>query len=139
MIKFTVPGNPVAKGRARSFIRNGKIGHYTPNKTVSYENLVKIMAAEAMDGLNPIDEAVLMNVGLYVQIPLSWAQKKQMEARNGEIRPLSKPDLDNYIKAISDAMNGVVFHDDKQIVELSVKKYYSDLPRAEIEIKSLCE
>lgn len=139
MIKFTVPGNPVAKGRARSFIRNGKIGHYTPNKTVSYENLVKIMAAEAMGGLNPIDDAVLMNVGLYVQIPASWAKKKQYQARNGEVRPLSKPDLDNYIKVISDAMNGVVFNDDKQVVELSVKKYYSDLPRAEIEIKSLCE
>lgn len=139
MIKFTVPGNPVAKGRARSFIRNGKIGHYTPNKTVSYENLVKIVAVEAMGGSNPINDAVLMNVGLYVQIPASWAKKKQAQARNGEVRPLSKPDLDNYIKAISDAMNGVVFNDDKQVVELSVKKYYSELPRAEIEIKSLCE
>ena len=139
MIKFTVPGNPVAKGRARSFIRNGKIGHYTPNKTMSYENLVKIMAAEAMDGLNPIDEAVLMNVGLYVQIPSSWAKKKQMQARNGEVRPTTKPDCSNTVKGIEDALNGVVYLDDKQIVELSVKKYYSDLPRAEIEIKSLCE
>lgn len=134
MISFVVPGNPVAKGRARSFVRNGHVAHYTPEKTANYENLVKLMALECMVGKSLLDGAVSMRISLHVPIPSSWSKKKQEQARNGELRPLTKPDCSNVTKAIEDAMNGIVYVDDKQIVELSVSKYYSELPRAEIKV-----
>lgn len=137
MITFIVPGNPVAKGRARSFVRNGHVAHYTPQKTVSYEGLVKLMASESMAGKSLLDGAVSMQVSLHVPIPSSWPKKKQEQARNGELRPLTKPDCSNVTKAIEDAMNGIVYADDKQIVELSVSKYYSELPRAEVRVAAI--
>lgn len=136
-ISFTVPGIPVAKGRARSFIRNGHVAHFTPEKTASYENLVKVKAEWAM-GSNPLIEcAVGVDISLYVPIPKSWSKRKQNDALINKIRPTSRPDLDNFSKAVLDAINGIVWHDDKQVVYLSVGKFYSDVPRAEIEIKPI--
>lgn len=50
-----------------------------------------------------------------------------------------KPDLDNYIKAVLDASNGILYKDDGQIVALSSQKMYSYHPRIEIEIKKMEE
>lgn len=136
-ISFTVPGVPVAKGRARSFVRNGHVAHYTPEKTANYENLVKVKAEWAM-GSNPLIEcAVGVDISLFVPIPKSWSKKKQNDALINKIRPTSKPDLDNYLKILGDALNGIVWHDDKQVVYVSAGKFYSDVPRAEIEIKAI--
>jgi len=60
-------------------------------------------------------------------------------AEKGELRPVTKPDTDNYIKAIKDALKSVIWKDDSQVVELHASKYYSQNPRIEIEIKELLE
>jgi Holliday junction resolvase RusA-like endonuclease len=61
-------------------------------------------------------------------IPTSWSKKKQADARSGELRPTSKPDLDNFMKVI-DAANLVVWVDDSQIVDATLRKSYGDKPR----------
>ncbi|WP_334299865.1 RusA family crossover junction endodeoxyribonuclease [Anaerobutyricum hallii] len=53
------------------------------------------------------------------------------------MRPTKKPDLDNVIKSILDALNKVAYHDDTQIVSLSMEKFYSDSPRVEVTINSI--
>ena len=51
---------------------------------------------------------------------------------DGKIRPTKKPDVDNIVKTIMDAGNGVIWHDDKSVVEVVVCKWYSDNPRVEV-------
>ena len=55
-------------------------------------------------------------------------------AQKGVVYPTTKPDIDNVAKAVFDAMNGIVFQDDKQIVNQMVTKRYSDNPRVEARI-----
>jgi Holliday junction resolvase RusA-like endonuclease len=137
IVSFEIPGNPVAKGRARAFKRVNYIAHYTPEKTVNYENLVKMVAMQDMKGKQLIAGPISMVISLFFQIPESWSNKKRLSALNGTVRPTVKPDLDNCCKVVADALNGVVWHDDKQVVEVTVKKFYSDRPRANVSITEL--
>lgn len=134
MIEFTIPGEPTAKGRARSFVRNGHVAHFTPEKTARYEKLVKDAARKAMAGRPPIEQPVYLSVRAFLGIGASWSKKRQAAALAGLERPTKKPDLSNVIKAIEDGMNGIAFVDDSQIVRLSCSKHWSDQPRVEISI-----
>lgn len=133
-VKFTVPGQPVGKGRPRV----GKVGGfsrlYTPEKTVSYESLVGYSAAQAMAGQPLIDAAVFVTLDIRVQIPASWSKKKQELARCGACWPSTKPDIDNVEKALFDGMNGVVWKDDVQVVKVTKQKRYSDQPGVEVHV-----
>ena len=133
MIQFTIPGEPVAKGRARSFVRGGHVAHYTPEKTARYENLVKLAAQQAMDGLPPADGAITLTVRAYFGIPDSWSKKRQAAALAGVEHHTKRPDLDNVVKAIKDGMNGVAWRDDCQVVQLKdCRKTYGETPRVEV-------
>lgn len=136
IVAFTVPGDPVAKGRARSFVRAGHVAHYTPEKTAKYENLVKLAAYKAMLGAEVIDCPVLLVVHAFLPIPQSWSKKKQQSAAIGSIVPTKKPDLDNLVKSIKDGMNGVVWRDDAQVVDLIASKRFGE-PRVEIEVRKI--
>jgi Holliday junction resolvase RusA-like endonuclease len=129
---FTVPGTPVAKGRPRSFIRNGHVGHYTPEKTVRYESLVAHEAAVAMAGGSPVEGAVRLCVMAYFPIPASWPKWRKEAALSGAEQVAKKPDIDNVVKAVKDGMNGVAWRDDCQVVSLVANKEYSDRPRVEV-------
>ena len=138
IISFTVPGVPVAKGRARSArTKFGKTIHYTPKKTKVYENEVCKYALLAMYGGKAIEESVRLTVFLYMPIPKSWSLKKKALALSGEILPTTKPDLDNMVKLIGDAMNGVVYKDDSQIVWVTARKFYTTEPRAIITVETI--
>ena len=69
-------------------------------------------------------------------IAKSWPQKKQFAAECNALRPIGKPDLDNYAK-ILDALNLIVWNDDSQVVDLTVFKYYDHAPRLEITVDAL--
>lgn len=125
MILFVVPGTPVGKGRPRFAKRGNFVTTYTPEKTASYENLVKVKAEEAMIGRRLIEGAVSVEIELLITPPASWSQKKQREALSGRIFPTSKPDLDNVIKGLFDACNEIVWKDDKQVAALQVTKRYA--------------
>ncbi|GLR26526.1 phage protein [Limnobacter litoralis] len=110
---------------------------YTPEKTVSFENLVKLYASQAMAGKKLLDSMVCVDIHLWISVPASWSKKKQHQAITGEIRPMTKPDADNVAKAICDAMNEIVYTDDKQIVDLRVSKFYAEQPRSEVTVSPL--
>ncbi|MEK1438481.1 RusA family crossover junction endodeoxyribonuclease, partial [Limosilactobacillus fermentum] len=50
-------------------------------------------------------------------------------------RPTVKPDLSNYIKALEDGLNGILWVDDNLIVSLQAEKLYSELPHLVVEIR----
>lgn len=126
-MQFIVEGEAVPKSRPR--FANGRA--YTPKRTKDYEQKVR----EAYTGdMYPAGIPLKMLITAYFAIPKSATVKASEEMIKGLIRPLKRPDADNIAKAICDALNGVAYADDKQIVRLTVAKYYSIWPRVEIEI-----
>lgn len=138
-IAFVIPGTPVGKGRPKFARRGAFTVAYTPEKTASYENLVKVKAEEAMQGRQVIDGAVSVVIALYVTPPASWSLKKQRAALTGEIFPTSKPDADNVLKGIMDACNEIVFKDDKQVVDVAIRKRYDLTARATVQVRELAQ
>lgn len=137
MISFSVPGTPVGKGRPKFARRGNFVTAYTPEKTASYENLIKVKAEQAMFGISMIEGACAVSIWLYVTPPASWSQKKQRQALENLILPTSKPDCDNVLKGLMDACNGIVFKDDKQVVDVHVIKRYAEKAEARMRVVPL--
>lgn len=127
-VEFTIYTEPVAKARARA----GAGGRfYTPKKTSDYEAVIAMHAKQAMKSLQPIDSACCLSLVFHMPIPKSWSQKKRAQAISGELKHISKPDLDNLIKAVKDGLNGIIWVDDSQVVLVVAEKKYSENPRVE--------
>lgn len=127
-LTITVLGTPVAKARPR--MTRGGIA-FTPAKTRSYETYARLVAQEEMKAarIGMMEGPLRMTMRVDLPIPSSWSKRKQQQALTGEIRPCVKPDIDNFVKAALDALNGVVFADDKQVVRLEASKRYSLQPK----------
>lgn len=136
MVKFTVPGDPIGKGRPR-FRRAGQyVTTYTPDKTVSYENLVKLMYEQQCKSYQfPQDVPLDMRITAYYSIPKSTSKKKRAEMLAFKVRPLKKPDSSNVLKSVEDALNGVAYHDDTQIVDTQIRRFYGENPRVVVTIR----
>jgi len=131
-IHFQVEGDPKGKGRPR-FTRAGKFTRvYTDKQTLDYEALIKFFAAEAMGSTDPLETPV--SVYLYIRhaVPQSYSKKRTEACLSGLEQPCKKPDIDNIAKTYLDGMNGVVFLDDTQVVDLHVKKVYSAVPGVDV-------
>ena len=136
VLKFVVPGEPVGKGRPKFSTVSGYPRAYTPDKTARYENLVKIAFRNEYPSFDPFVKGIPLKIEMlaYFGIPASWSAKKQKLAIAGYIRPTKKPDSDN-ISKLKDALNGIVWHDDAQVVDEHIAKMYSDKPRMEVRIE----
>lgn len=134
MISFVVPGVPVGKGRPRFAKRGSFVQTYTPEKTASYENLVKVLAMQAMKGTQPLPYPVRVAIDVAICPPVSWSKKKRAQALSQLIHPTGRPDIDNVAKGILDAMNGVAYLDDKQVISLTVRKFYRDSDYAYVRV-----
>lgn len=135
MIELIIPGEVIAKGRPKFTSRGGYARAYTPKKTRDYEALVKYYALQLKQ--TPLVEAIEVEISVHRVPPKSWSKKKQKEALEGTILPVTKPDADNYAKSLLDALNGVLFKDDNQIVDLNIKKRYSEEAKAVVRIKQI--
>ena len=107
---------------------------YTPTKTVNYETLVQELFAVQYRTHIPLESALVCDVRVFMGIPNSWSAKKKKLALESKIRPTHRKDWDNLGKTVCDALNGLAYRDDGQIVDGRVRKWYSDRPRVEIEI-----
>jgi Holliday junction resolvase RusA-like endonuclease len=131
-VHFFVPGEPVAKGRARVTTIGGHPRQYTPAKTVAYESTVALIARQAMGASDPIAGPVAVYLQAVWAIPASWSKKRAREAM-GKYKA-SRPDLDNLIKSICDGCNGITWNDDAQVVQLRAEKFYGAIPGVTVEI-----
>ena len=135
MIAFEIQGPPIGKGRPRAFRIGNSVRMHTPEKTASYESLVKLAARMAMKSAAPMAFPVALSLIVLHPIPKSWSKRRQEAALAGTERPTTKPDADNVAKVIADACNGVVWVDDAQVVELHVSKRYSATPGVMVEVR----
>ena len=135
MIKFEIPGEPVAKGRPR-FARAGKfVRTYTPKQTLNFEQLVGWCARET--GADKLVGPVEASVKFYFRLPKSKHRKRN--PRQAEPKT-TKPDLDNLIKAILDGLNKIAFNDDASVWKFNcIEKWHcaqGEAPRTEIILTS---
>jgi Holliday junction resolvase RusA-like endonuclease len=134
LITFTIPGAPVGKGRPR-FARMGKfVKTYTDKDTLSYENLVKVAFRMIHCG-NPKEGPLKISVWAYFPIPASATKKFKLAASNEDLPVTKKPDGDNIIKIILDALNQIAFKDDAQVFDVRCIKLYSANPRTVVQIE----
>ena len=134
-VKFTVLGEPQGKGRPRVVKRGNFVHTYTPDETVSYENLIKTeYRRQCGNVFFPQKTPVEVRIIAYYGIPQSTSKKRRQEMLDHKIRPVKKVDVDNLVKCYMDACNGVAFYDDVQVVDLQVRKFYSERPRVVVSI-----
>jgi len=141
-VKFTIPGEPEGKGRPRFSTGYGGKGKsfvrvHTPTKTLNYENLIKVEYVNQSGFKFPDDAMLDMRIVAYYLVPKSDSRKKREQKLNGEIRPTKKPDADNVVKSVADALNGIAYRDDTQIVDCQVRKFYSENPRVVVRIAEI--
>ncbi len=131
-VQFTIDGRPQGKGRPR--LSYGRIK--TPDQTVMYENYIKLLYRSSIKTY--FEGPIKLIIKAYYPIAKSDSKKKKEQKLNGDIRPYNiKPDIDNVVKVICDALNEIAYKDDTQIVELGTSKYFSDKPRVEVTIESI--
>lgn len=128
-VKVTIPGEP--KGKARPRVTRKGIT-YTPQETVNYENWVKQCYMNKWEYF--FEGQLNAKIDVYYAIQKSTSKKRKELMLAHIIRPTKKPDADNIAKIILDSLNGIAYKDDSQIVSLIVNKYYSDIPRVELEL-----
>jgi len=136
MIEFTVLGEPKAQGRPRAGIQNGKIRMRDPLESRNFKQYVRLVASQHAPS-QLLEGPLFLEVKVYKPLLKKFSKKKQAEAEQGLIRPMTKPDVDNYAKGILDGLNNVIWKDDNQIVDLHVSKWYSEKPRIEVCVKEL--
>jgi Holliday junction resolvase RusA-like endonuclease len=124
-VTVIIGGEPVAKGRPR-MTRRGFV--YTPAATRKFEAHGRLAAQLAMDGRPPIETPVRIELLVELPVPASWSRRKSADAITGHIRPTSRPDVDNYLKAILD-VNSIVVADDAQVVEVRATKRFGVAPK----------
>ena len=133
-VTVVIGGPPTAKGRPR-MTRQGFA--YTPSKTRKYEAHGRLAAQQVMDGRAPIAVPVRAEITVDLLVPASWSGKRRDAALHGDIRPTTRPDADNYVKAALDAINAIVIADDSLIVDLIATKRYATVPALTIVITPL--
>lgn len=128
-LSITVPIAPVAKGRPRFRAFGGRVHTFTPAKTSAYEKQIADYYLQSSMGFKfDRDQALYVSIIFGMPVPKSTPKWKQVEMFKGAIRHTKKPDVDNLVKAVLDALNGVAWEDDSQIVRLSASKEYSSEP-----------
>lgn len=131
LLTFTVPGVPVPEGRKRVTTRGGKVHFYPNERTQNYRDRVAATVHEAMMRCQhadfPTSDPVAMRLVCFTPKPKNWLRSQvwPTNARSG--------DVDNLLKSVMDAMNGKVYVDDRQVVDVQVSKRFpvkGDEPRA---------
>lgn len=135
IVEFFVPGPPVGKGRPKATTINGRARMYTPAKTVSYESLVAMTASAAMAGRPLLEGPVVMTLDIAFPVAASWSKKARAAALADLTPPTKKPDADNVLKAVCDAINAVVWRDDVQVVEVVMRRRYREIPGVHVVIE----
>jgi Holliday junction resolvase RusA-like endonuclease len=131
--RLTVEGEAVPKLQGQ-ILKFGKHMSIKKNpRTRAYEDIVRQRATVEWGGRALIrDTPIALAVTFYRAIPKSSTKRQLQMIAAGELRPISRPDNTNLVKAFEDGLNGVVFEDDALIVTSHIEKWYGERPRVEV-------
>lgn len=115
LITFTISGTAIPKARPRTTKRGNRAIMYTPDKTKQFENYVKLVAAQhAPEEL--LTSALDVRLDFFLPRPKSLPLKIRYHTK--------KPDIDNLAKSVLDAMEGIIYANDAQVISLQLTKDY---------------
>ena len=136
---FEVPGQPRGKERPRwTMVSNTSIV-YTPKNTRGYEDMIKTYYKINNFKAFKKDEALEVSAIAYYQIPKNTKKSNKLLMLKGNMLPTKKPDIDNIMKVVLDALNGIAYHDDSQVCKVNFMKMYSEDPKLKILIRNVGE
>lgn len=136
-MKFEFNIEPVEQARPRAVRFGTGVRMYDPKKVAVFKRQLGMLAKQQMldRGLEPYDGPLEVRMEFYRPVQASISRKERSRRLSGVHRPTVKPDLDNYIKSTSDALNGILWVDDNLIISLEAKKYYAERPHLIVEIR----
>lgn len=128
---------PIEQARPRATRMGKGIRLYDPKKVTVFKRQLGILAKQQMidRGLEPYDGPLEVRMEFYRPVQTSISRKERARRLSGVHRPTVKPDLSNYIKALEDGLNGILWVDDNLIVSLQAEKFYSERPHLVVEIR----
>lgn len=133
--EFSISGRAIPKARPR-VTRSGYA--YTPRTTQHFERLVQMEYwNQCGTDMFPDKAALVVNIEFRFAPPKSWPEKKRNEVIEKMEYPTCRPDLDNLVKAVTDALNGIAYKDDSQIVALTCRKVYGYKDQTGVRISTL--
>lgn len=132
MIEFTVDIAPMGAVR---MTQRSKWTSATAQRYLSYKKYIGTQAKTYCS--EPLRRPIQAEIHFFHPIPASWSKKRQESARVGETMPVVKPDIDNCVKGVFDALNKIAWNDDNQVVSLVTHKHYSDKPRIVIKLREV--
>lgn len=125
MITIIIPGDPVPLPRERVKVIRGKPHHYRTGPIVAYQETVRLLANQACQC--PLLGPLIVQIDFTLERP----------ATTKFAVPACKPDIDNLVKGVLDALNGIAYRDDKQVIELHARKLWGDISRTIVAIKKM--
>lgn len=136
-IKFNVLGEPKGKQRPRLCKIRGQNVVYTPKQTIEYEKKIRACYRRLLSEKFPRGTPLKINITALFPIPNRFNKEQKSKALNGKIQPTKKPDSDNIIKIILDALNDTAYFDDSQVCGINFIKKYGETPQIIVEIKEI--
>ena len=130
---FTFEIEPVPQLRPRVSSRP-YIRVYDPPKVKNFKNLLRSLAVNQYSR-PPMLGPLSVSLTFYRPVQKSISQSERERRLSNESKPVVKPDTDNYIKSTLDALNGVLWHDDAQIVKITAEKRYGETGKIIISVK----
>ena len=140
-MRFEFCIKPIEQARPRATRMGKGIRLYDPKKVTVFKRKLGMLAKQQMldRGLDPFDGPLEVCMEFYRPVQASLSRKERDRRLSGVHRPTFKPDLSNYIKALEDGLNGIIWIDDNRIVQIVAEKKYSDHPRIVIEVNKVDE
>lgn len=130
-VTFAVPGKPYAKKRHRIGMIAGRARAFNPKENATAEGSIGNLAAKHFPA--PIMGPVAVEVVATFAIPKSWSKKKAAEHMH---QPhCQKPDGDNILKAVKDALNRIAWADDGQVYDARVRKFWGETDQTVIHVE----
>lgn len=137
MIKLIILGEPVAQHRPRITTAGKFPRMYKTASDTNYREKLYWEAKQLKMKPIPRPTPICVDLKVFRAIPKSLSQSKRLLAAEGVILPTTKPDIDNYVKQVFDAFNGLIWEDDAQIVTVHARKFYGEIPHLDIEIDTI--
>ena len=131
--EFEVIGD--IKGKARPRVNTYTCKAYTPTNTKDYELLVKQYFKIKYPRFVPLENRLSVKIIATFKVPKTTTKKDREQIEKGLISPTKKPDIDNIVKIILDALNQMAFKDDTQITKLEVEKVYGEEEKVYVAIE----
>lgn len=139
VLAFSLTGEVRGKGRPRATMRGGYARLYTDDLTRKYEKSIRDVAQRHMLGRKPFEGPLSVSLRFRLTPPQSMSKRQRARLLAGEEAYFGRVDADNACKSVQDALNGIVWIDDVQVMRLFATKIVAEVPGIDIRVEALGE